>query len=137
MSAGAGASAAAPLPSACCSAGFGSAGTDASSTGSVVRPAASSVAHARLAAVPPDERHNRLARHFHLLGRQAHLLARLGEQILLGNLDLLGEDVARQAHNLHTVEQGAGDGVGHVGSAQEENLQGVGVGGGRKGGGWG
>ena len=38
------------------------------------------------------------------------------------NLDLLVEDVAREAHHLHTIEEWPRDGLSRVGRAEEEHL---------------
>ena len=46
----------------------------------------------------------------------------LGVGEAAGDLDLFVEYVAREAHDLHPVEQGAGDGRGVVGRAEEEHL---------------
>mmetsp|Transcript_38692 Transcript_38692/g.125550 ORF Transcript_38692/g.125550 Transcript_38692/m.125550 type:complete len:804 (+) Transcript_38692:1439-3850(+) len=80
------------------------------------------VAHAGLAAVPADERGDRVVGQLHRALLEAHLLFRGGDEVLVRNLHLLVEDVPREAHHLHPVEQRAGDRAGVVGGAEEEDL---------------
>ena len=46
----------------------------------------------------------------------------LRQQMLLGDLELFLVGIAAEGNDLHTVEQGAGDGVGGVGRCDEQDL---------------
>ena len=76
-----------------------------------------------LAAVPADELLDRLVSEGEVRVRHTHLRARCRLEVAARDLHLLVEDVAREAHDLHAVEQGARDGGGVVGSAEEEHLR--------------
>ena len=58
----------------------------------------------------------------HVVGGQAVLLDLAGQDEAPGDLDLLLLGVAGDADDLHAVEQRAGDGVQHVGRADEHDL---------------
>mmetsp|Transcript_28790 Transcript_28790/g.73373 ORF Transcript_28790/g.73373 Transcript_28790/m.73373 type:complete len:463 (+) Transcript_28790:906-2294(+) len=80
------------------------------------------VAHARLAAVLVDERGQRAVRQAR--GALGHARVARGLRLQVGARDghLLVAGVARQADDLHAVQQRARDGVQHVGGAHEQHL---------------
>ena len=60
--------------------------------------------------------------HRHLGAAQPRHLLDLGDEVLGGDGELLLGHVARDVDDLHAVPQRVGDGVQHVGRAQEEHL---------------
>ena len=61
-------------------------------------------------------------------GRQGHAAVKavvfqlLGQQVALGNVELLGAGIAGQLDHIHTVIEGAGDGRGIVGRCDKQHL---------------
>ncbi len=80
-------------------------------------------AHARLAGVLGDHLAQELVGDLDLLVAQPVLLQLPGPQIAPGDLDLLVGRVAVEAHDLHAVEERAGDAIGHVRRRDEEHLR--------------
>ncbi len=80
-------------------------------------------AHSRLAGVLAGEPAQRLLLHRDVGGGQAGLVELAGQQVVTGDRDLLVLGVAVERHDLHAVEQRAGDGLQDVGGRQEEHVR--------------
>mmetsp|Transcript_10325 Transcript_10325/g.30663 ORF Transcript_10325/g.30663 Transcript_10325/m.30663 type:complete len:923 (+) Transcript_10325:165-2933(+) len=79
--------------------------------------------HAGLARVLADHLVEGLVLEVDLVGADAALLLRLGDEVLLGDGHLLLVDVARDPHDLHAVQQRARDVADLVRRADEEGLR--------------
>ena len=80
------------------------------------------LAHAGLAGVARDDGLERLLGDGHVLLGDAVLLELLGDQVLLGDAQLLLQRVAVEVDDLHAVLEGRVDGLQLVGVGQEEHL---------------
>ena len=80
-------------------------------------------AHTGLTRVPLDHRTDHVVGHDQLVVAQAGTAALTGQQVALGDVDLLVLDVAVEADDVHPVEQRSGDAVGHVGGGEEHDLR--------------
>ena len=80
------------------------------------------VAHPRLAGVALGDEHEGVPRVAHRAPLEAVLLEALRDEVVLGDLELLGIDVARQLDDLHPVDEGSGDRIQSVGRADEEDV---------------
>ena len=79
------------------------------------------IAHAGLAGVAVDDGVQCAARQGHT-AFQAVIFQLLGQQVALGNVELLGAGVAGQLDNVHTVIERAGNRGGIVGRRDEQHL---------------
>ena len=78
--------------------------------------------HARLPCIPGNQRLNPTVIDFQLCPAQTMTLELPGKQMAFGNLQFFLIRIAGQLNDLHTVQQGFGNGIGGIGGGNEHHI---------------